>query len=132
MSDILHFLSKITEYPKRTLCPIPARGALFYAHLVRLTHNDANIQWHSAIVGGAYSPTSNQSTSHTTMTLEFSHIVLIYAVLCCIIAILIRKRAPIIAYAILAASIVMVLGVIVAPYIMGPDIHDTSTSGDTL
>lgn len=79
-------------------------------------------------------PPTNQPTSHThiTMTLEFSHIVLIYAALCCIIAMLIRKRAPIIAYAILAASLVMVLGVIVAPYVMGPDIHDTQTSGDTL
>lgn len=64
------------------------------------------------------------------MTLEFSHIVLIYAALCCVIATLIRKRAPIIAYAILAASIVMVLGVIVAPYVMGPEIHNTP--GDTL
>ena len=94
--------------------------------------NGSALQWHNAIVGGADSPTSNQSTPHITMTLEFSHIVLIYAALCCIIAILIRKRAPIIAYAILAASLVMVLGVIVAPYVMGPDIHDTQTSGDTL
>ena len=95
-------------------------------------YNGAALQWHRAIVGGADSPTSNQSTPHITMTLEFSHIVLIYAALCCTIAILIRKRAPIIAYAILAASLVMVLGVIVAPYVMGPDIHDTQTSGDTL